>query len=67
MSAVTPILESGNVYIPASAPWRDEFLLECSLFPLGSHDDQCDAMAQALTRFEWVSKVGIQSITHAIV
>ena len=49
--AVTPLWRSGNVYIPANAPWVKDFRLELVQFPLGSHNDQVDAMTQALSYF----------------
>ncbi|MBS1983424.1 MAG: phage terminase large subunit [Bdellovibrionales bacterium] len=51
-SAVSPIVESGNVYLPhpSIAPWVDDFIEECASFPNGRHDDQVDAATQALLR-----------------
>jgi len=49
--AVSPHIESGNVYLPADKPWVDEFIEECAVFPNGKHDDDVDAMTQALNRF----------------
>jgi predicted phage terminase large subunit-like protein len=48
--AISAQIESGNVYIPALArsPWAGDFIEECSSFPNGAHDDQVDAMSQAL-------------------
>jgi predicted phage terminase large subunit-like protein len=50
--AVSPLIESGNVYLPNPAhhPWVEDFLEECGAFPNGAHDDQVDAMTQALRR-----------------
>lgn len=50
--AVTADIEAGNVYLPdpSMAPWIHDFVEECSAFPNGAHDDQVDAMSQALTR-----------------
>lgn len=48
--AVTPQVEAGNVYLPAVAPWIGDFLSEIRAFPTGVHDDQVDAMTQALNR-----------------
>jgi predicted phage terminase large subunit-like protein len=50
--AVSPQVESGNVYLPhpAFAPWVQAFIDECSSFPNGKHDDQVDQMTQALNR-----------------
>jgi predicted phage terminase large subunit-like protein len=59
--AIEPQLAAGNVYLPGhgnhdgSGPdtartpgWVQELLAECASFPFGSHDDQVDAMTQAL-------------------
>lgn len=51
VSAISPWIESGNVFIPETATWKEAFLYECSLFPKSAHDDQVDAMSQALLRF----------------
>ena len=48
--AVSSIVESGNVYLPAFAPWRDIALYELSVFPNGVNDDIVDALTQALNR-----------------
>lgn len=48
--AVNPLIEAGNVHLPESAPWVGEFLEEAAAFPNGKHDDQVDAMTQALNR-----------------
>lgn len=52
VNAIAPLIEAGNVYLPAAAaaPWRDAFIDECAAFPRGAHDDQVDAMSQALIR-----------------
>lgn len=51
-SAVSPQIEAGNVYLPdpSIAPWVHDFIEECAAFPTGAHDDQVDAMSQALMR-----------------
>jgi predicted phage terminase large subunit-like protein len=46
--AVTPMWESGRVFVPASAPWLQDFTDELCAFPNGAHDDQVDACTQAL-------------------
>jgi predicted phage terminase large subunit-like protein len=50
--AVSPQIEAGNVYLPdpVVAPWVSDFIEECAAFPNGAHDDQVDAMTQALVR-----------------
>ena len=51
-AAVAPFVEAGQVWLPAPelAPWVGDFIEECAAFPNGSHDDQVDAMSQALNR-----------------
>ena len=50
--AITPEIESGNVYLPyPSDPgneWVEDLLSELREFPNGKHDDQVDALTQAL-------------------
>jgi predicted phage terminase large subunit-like protein len=40
--------ESGQVHVPAEAPWLAEWLHELLAFPNGGHDDQVDSTSQAL-------------------
>jgi len=51
-SSVAPLIEAKNVYLPAAklAPWADDLIEEAAGFPNGSHDDQVDAVSQALNR-----------------
>ena len=53
MNAVSPDWEAGNVLIPHPHvhPWVHDFIEELVNFPSAKHDDQCDAMTQALIRF----------------
>ena len=50
--AVTPEIESGNVYLPhPSDPgngWVNELISEMRAFPSGRHDDQVDALSMGL-------------------
>ncbi|HLY19978.1 MAG TPA: phage terminase large subunit, partial [Bryobacteraceae bacterium] len=50
--AVSPQVESGNVYLPhpAICSWVEAFIEELMTFPNSRHDDQVDAMTQALNR-----------------
>lgn len=52
VSAVSPFVEAGNVFLPAPAraPWVQGFLEEAAGFPTATHDDQVDAMTQAVSR-----------------
>lgn len=51
-SAVSPFAEAGNVWLPMPeiAPWVDDLVEEAAAFPMSSHDDQVDALSQALAR-----------------
>jgi predicted phage terminase large subunit-like protein len=48
--ACTPYLQAGNVWIPDPklAPWVEDFVRECAIFPKGPQDDQVDAFTQAM-------------------
>ena len=56
--AVSPQVESGNVYLPhpALAPWVEDLIEETASFPHGRYDDQVDAMTQALNRLRNTSR-----------
>jgi predicted phage terminase large subunit-like protein len=51
-SAVAWAVEAHNVYLPAPglAAWVDDLVEEAAAFPTGKHDDQVDALTQALNR-----------------
>ena len=52
-SAVSPFIESSNVFLPAldiALYDVDAFIEECTQFPNAAHDDQVDAMSQSLAR-----------------
>jgi predicted phage terminase large subunit-like protein len=40
----------GRGLVPTHAPWLDEFRKEILSFPFSKHDDQIDALSQALQR-----------------
>ena len=48
---VTPLIEAGQVHLPARAPWLDPFKRELLSFPASTNDDQVDALSQLLN---WV-------------
>ncbi len=50
MAAKTAPIEAGAVHLPARAPWVEEFKKEILSFPASKHDDQIDALSQALQR-----------------
>lgn len=53
-SAISPLVEAGNVFLPAShlegAAWVGGLIEECAGFPTATNDDQVDALTQALNR-----------------
>jgi len=53
--SILPLVEAHNVYLPKHEPWAEDFVNECASFPKGLHDDQVDAMTQALVR--WAPRV----------
>jgi len=68
--AVSPTIEAGNVYLPSPAlhPWVEDFIEECTAFPTGAHDDQVDAMTQALRRLtepEYVTDVVLPALLRS--
>ena len=50
MAAQSASIEAGAVHLPIHAPWLDEFKKEILAFPASRHDDQVDALSQALQR-----------------
>lgn len=57
--AIAPLIESGHVHLPSAklCPWIDQFIEEATVFPVGVHDDQVDAMTQAINRLVLVRVV----------
>lgn len=51
-SAVSPFVQARSVWLPAPeiAPWVGGLIGEAASFPRGQHDDQVDALSQALNR-----------------
>ena len=49
---IAPLAEGGNVVLPARASFTPALLDELAAFPGGTHDDQVDAMSQALKRLQ---------------
>lgn len=46
--AIAPQIEAGQVFLPRQMKFSDELVEECASFPQGKHDDQVDALSQAL-------------------
>jgi len=49
-AAIQPLVEAGNVHLPLTAEWVGDLIEEAAAFPNGAHDDQVDALTQALTK-----------------
>lgn len=47
--AQASVFEAGKVYLPKDAHWLNDFVHELTSFPSAKHDDQVDAISQALT------------------
>lgn len=60
--AVIPQIEAGNVYLPHPAlyPWVTALIDRAAAFPNAAHDDDIDAMTQALNR--WGSGKGMAMV-----
>jgi predicted phage terminase large subunit-like protein len=48
--------EAGQIYLPESAPWKEDFIAECAQFTgdekQDAHDDQVDALAYAVQQLD---------------
>lgn len=56
---ITPIVESGNIYLPQGALWLDEFIDEAATFPKGANDDQVDSLTQAIIYLEQEGRLSV--------
>lgn len=64
-NAVTGAMAAGNVHLPRFASYTGELVEELLSFPSGAHDDQVDAMTQALNH--WISKEkGFAQVVQAL-
>jgi hypothetical protein len=48
------------------APWVNEFIEECATFPNGAHDDQVDAMTQALLRWNMIPRMPVYTLAPIV-
>jgi predicted phage terminase large subunit-like protein len=46
LSSQSAHIEAGQVFLPESASWLDEFKAEVMAFPNGRHNDQVDSLSQ---------------------
>jgi predicted phage terminase large subunit-like protein len=49
VQAVTPLFETGKVWLPKAAPWLNSWTEEHLRFPAAKHDDQVDCTSLALS------------------
>ena len=56
-------IEAGQVLLPRSAAWLDDFRTELLQFPKGRHDDQVDSLSQFLSWIEKRTSAGSFSCT----
>lgn len=58
VSAIAPVLESGNFYVPHPhiAGWVAGFIDQCCNFPNAAHDDMVDMMSQGLNQLYFHSR-----------
>jgi predicted phage terminase large subunit-like protein len=59
IAAVSPAIEAGNCYLPASAAFTSDFVEELAVFPAGANDDRVDACSQALNRLVNIGTTGM--------
>jgi predicted phage terminase large subunit-like protein len=63
LNAVSPVIQSGNVYLPERAEWLQDFIEEICSFPSVEHDDQVDSMTMALSQLSgnviWTGDIGV--------
>ena len=62
--AETPLIESGQVYLPNEAPWLFDLEQELQHFPNGKYMDQADMISMALKYFrtkavQWSGSIGL--------
>lgn len=62
VNAISPLVEAGNVYLPhprtVQGQYTEGFIDRCAAFPRVKHDDDIDAMTQALLRLS-AGSVGV--------
>lgn len=51
INAAAPFIEAGNLWLPLSAPWVEDYITEAIAFPKAPHDDAIDMTAYALLRY----------------
>lgn len=62
--SVTPLIESGKVYLPKDAHWLKGFLDEMEEFPNGEFDDTVDSVSQFLNAMKVTRTPDLKEIVH---
>ncbi len=62
-AGIVPLVEAGNVYLPASATWLDAFMNEFALFPASKNDDMVDSLTMAINYCSQRSAPQMTSVT----
>lgn len=57
--SVAPMIEAGQVLLPETSHFTEELVVELRGFPSSVHDDQVDALTQALSRFRSKGKAQV--------
>lgn len=50
VNAIAGFIEAGNVHLPKNDREAEDLAESCAVFPMGAHDDDVDAMSQALNK-----------------
>ena len=66
VNAVSPAIESGNVFLPQGELWAEEMVDQFTAFPAAKHDDMVDACTQALS-FMLFSNGGVSGAVNPLV
>jgi predicted phage terminase large subunit-like protein len=63
LSAVSPLFEAGNIYLPHPLlyDWVNEFVEQLISFPNAKNDDMVDAASQALYRFMYSTDISVMT------
>jgi len=54
VSAATPLVQGGRVFLPKHARWKTDFVNELAKFPSGRNDDQVDAFAHLVNYIRYL-------------
>lgn len=60
--SITPLIESGRVFLPEGQRFTEDLMRECEEFPLGQFDDSVDSMSQALEYLKGKERSGKMTI-----